>query len=404
MSTPDPTPTRPLRIAIAEFGTRGGLLHYSSQMGDALAARGHEVTLLTPPGSEVEGRLRHARLAPCLAGFDGSRPRARGRVARLGQLAGRGATLARAWVDIARWTRAHRVDVLQLGDLRLVLDGLGFAGLARLPGRPLMVDVCHNVAPFDTGAGGDGVLQEGPVIRRALRAAYRGADLVVVHGTANEAAFRARWGTGTPTLVIPHGDERMFGTPPDPRPGPPTVLFFGNWSRYKDLHLLLDAFALVRARLPEARLEIVGHPTKDSDSGSVMERAAGLGEAVTVVPRYIEIEEARDSFARACVVALPYRHGFQSGVTSLAFSMARPVVCTRVGGLHEAVEASGGGEVVPPADPAAFADALVAALADPAASLERGRRAHRWQMTEASWEAVAGLLEGGYRRELGRRR
>lgn len=393
----------PLRIAIAEFSTRGGLLHYSGQMADALAARGHRVSVLAPAGNELEGRLHDARVESVLAGFDASVPRADDRVGRLRQRAVRGVALGRAWADLALWLRRNRVDVVQLGDLRLLLDGLGLIALSALPRRPLLVDVCHNVQPFDTRARASGVLNGGPLMERALRAAYSRADLVVVHGRGNEATFREHWRVPTPTVVVPLGDERMFGAPPDPEPGPPTALFFGNWSRYKDMPLLLDAFALVRERMPEARLEIVGHPTKDSDAGAVLARARAMGDAVTVRPEYVPIDEARASFARACVVALPYRHGFQSGVASLAFSLARPVVCTRVGGLAEAVEAADGGDVVPPADPRAFADALLAALADPAAALERGRRAHEWQMREGGWEAISARLEEAYRSALAAR-
>jgi glycosyltransferase involved in cell wall biosynthesis len=389
--------SRPLRIAVAEFAARGGLLHYASQMADALARRGHEVTLLTPPGVEAAGRPTEAHHAPVLSGFDPATPRAASLPARVLQRAGRGALQARAWADLALWLRRNPVDLVQLGDLRLMLDALGLVALSAVPGSPPLVDVCHNVRPFDTRLRGRDVVRSGPLMERALRRAYARCALVAVHGEANAAEFRRHWRVATPTLVIPHGDERIFGPPPEPAGGPPTVLFFGNWSRYKDLHLLLDAFAIVAERMPAARLEIVGHPTKDVDSDAVVRRAREIGDAVRVFAGYASVDEARAAFARACVVALPYRHGFQSGVTSLAFSLARPVVCTRVGGLPEAVEASGGGEVVPASDARAFADALTRALADPAASLERGARAHRWQMEDAGWEAVAAILEEGYR-------
>ncbi|MEQ9336803.1 MAG: glycosyltransferase family 4 protein, partial [Miltoncostaeaceae bacterium] len=386
MSTP--ARTGPLRIAIPEFAARGGLLHYSGQLAEALAGRGHDVYLLTPPSTELAGHIERAHLVPCLAGSAAAVPRARGRLARLAQRGARAGDLARAWWDVVRWLRANPVDVLMVGDLRLAIDAAAFAAVSRLPRRPLLVDICHNIQPVDT-TGGGAAIDERFVTTRSLAAAYRRADVVVVHGRTNRRAFRDRWATPASTIMIPHGDERLFGPPPDPVPGPPTALFFGNWSSYKDLHLLLDAFAVVRRRLPEARLEIVGHPTKDSDAEGIMRRAAAMGDAVGVRAEYVEIDEARACFARACVVALPYRYGFQSGVTSVAFSLARPVVCTRVGGLHEAVEASGGGRVVPSGDPSAFADALVEALADPVASLARGRRAYEWQMSEASWEAVA---------------
>src|SRR5919109_4724248 len=44
---------RGMRIAVVENARRGGLLHYAVQFGDALAARGHEVDLLTAKDHEL---------------------------------------------------------------------------------------------------------------------------------------------------------------------------------------------------------------------------------------------------------------------------------------------------------------------------------------------------------------
>jgi len=53
---------------------------------------------------------------------------------------------------------------------------------------------------------------------------------------------------------------------------------------------------------------------------------------------FISEDRAADYFQRASVVVLPYIEASQSGVIPMAYSAAKPVVATTVGGLPEIVE------------------------------------------------------------------
>ena len=55
-----------MRVAVIASAPRGGLLHYAAQMSRALAARGHEVDLITARGHELDGPLGRARIRPAL--------------------------------------------------------------------------------------------------------------------------------------------------------------------------------------------------------------------------------------------------------------------------------------------------------------------------------------------------
>jgi glycosyltransferase involved in cell wall biosynthesis len=118
----------------------------------------------------------------------------------------------------------------------------------------------------------------------------------------------------------------------------------------------------------------------------------------------VPIDEAREAFGRATVVALPYLAGFRSGVASIAFSLGRPVVTTRVGDTPADVQASGGGLVVPSRDPRALAAALLRLLRDRDQAAVMGRRGYEWVMAESSWDVVAERLEAAYLEALRRRR
>jgi glycosyltransferase involved in cell wall biosynthesis len=85
----------------------------------------------------------------------------------------------------------------------------------------------------------------------------------------------------------------------------------------------------------------------------------GLEHRVVLHDRYIPNEEVSDFFAAANVVVLPYKSATQSGIIQIAFNFDRPVITTAVGGLPEVVRPGELGEVVPPEDPQALAEAMI---------------------------------------------
>jgi L-malate glycosyltransferase len=103
-------------------------------------------------------------------------------------------------------------------------------------------------------------------------------------------------------------------------------------------------------------------------------------------------EDARGLMRQFTVFALAsYLEGL---CTSLLDAEIRgvPIVATRTGGIPELVEHGASGLLVPPRDPASLAEAILEALADPAA---RARRAARAEITVQAFRAenmVAGTL------------
>ncbi|WP_217921343.1 glycosyltransferase family 4 protein [Miltoncostaea oceani] len=392
MSTP-----RALTVTIVEFQPRGALPQHAGQMADALAARGHDVEVLTSRATELTGRLTRARLTTVLPAFDPGARLLHGWLTPL-QRAGRGLILVRAWLHVARHVRRHDPDIVQLGDLRTLVDGLGATWVAASSGGTAVVDMCHNVVPFDRRPGSRSQLRCGPLLRVLLGRAYRRMDAVLVHGDDSRRRFAATWRTPAEVAVVPHGDERIFGGPLPPANGPPTILFYGSWAGYKGIDVLLDAFARVRVQVPDARLELAGVATREITEEWVAERCRQFGDAVRAVSGYVSVEDTRAVFARASVVALPYREGYQSGVVFLALALGRPVVGTRVGDIGATIDASGVGIAVPPGDAAAFAGALITLLTDPERAAAHACAGRRWVTEESSWEIAAQRAEAVYRR------
>lgn len=79
-----------------------------------------------------------------------------------------------------------------------------------------------------------------------------------------------------------------------------------------------------------------------------------------------------------------------------AFACGLPVVGTAPGGIPELVSPGVDGEIVPPNDPAALADALVRLLAHPRDAYEMGRAGREKVAKSFSSAAHLGRLEGLY--------
>ncbi|MGW3991195.1 GT4 family glycosyltransferase PelF [Streptomyces sp. NPDC004830] len=148
-----------------------------------------------------------------------------------------------------------------------------------------------------------------------------------------------------------------------PEPEVPTLSWAGRVDPIKDLETLIRAFALVRARLPQARLRLFGGTPRGGEA--YRERcealAAELGhaDAVTFEGR---VEDIKDAYAAGNVVMLSsISEGFPFTLIE-AMSCGRATVSTDVGGVREAVGETG--LVVPPRDPQAMAAAALELLGD----------------------------------------
>ncbi len=177
------------------------------------------------------------------------------------------------------------------------------------------------------------------------------------------------------------------------------VLFFGYVRRYKGLDTLLEAWPRVRARRP-ATLVVAGEFYENPAPYRRLAAAAGGEPGVRLLARYVPDDEVEALFKAADVVVLPYRSATQSGVSHVAYALGVPVITTDVGGLSETVVPGETGLVVPPADPAALAEAIVRyfeqGLGPPLrAGVERLRHAHSWEALAAKTIELADELKPG---------
>jgi len=181
-----------------------------------------------------------------------------------------------------------------------------------------------------------------------------------------------------PLGINPHGFEMRQN-----HNGPFTVGFLGRVAPEKGLHVLAEAYRLMRhsGDLPEGRLEVAGYMAADCkpylEKVHQQLREAGLDQEFRyhgVIDRAEKIEFLR----RLDVMSLPATYDEPKGV-SLLESMACgvPVVQPRRGAFTEIVEITGGGVLVEPDNPQSLADGILKLYKDKDLARELSVNGHR---------------------------
>ncbi|HXF74030.1 MAG TPA: glycosyltransferase, partial [Actinomycetota bacterium] len=155
--------------------------------------------------------------------------------------------------------------------------------------------------------------------------------------------------------------------------GVPVVATVANFKIHKGHRHLLEAASIVRRSLPEARFVLAGvGPTEPR----VREQAAALGLDGSVVFAGLRDDAPRIAAASDLFVLPSEREGLPIALLE-AMALGRAVVATRIGGIPEVVEEGRQGILVPPRDPAALAEAILALLGDPGRRARMGEEARR---------------------------
>ena len=167
--------------------------------------------------------------------------------------------------------------------------------------------------------------------------------------------------------------------------------FLGTLKPWHGLPLLVDSFARVHAAEPRAHLHIIGDGPGRADLEQDL-AARGLSACATLHGA-IAASDVPAHLAALDIATAPYpqQENFYFSPLKIYEYLAAglPVVTTRVGHLHEVVHHGEDGLLVPPDDPAAFAQALLELARDPARRSRMGQNGQARVAREHSWDAVA---------------
>jgi glycosyltransferase involved in cell wall biosynthesis len=135
------------------------------------------------------------------------------------------------------------------------------------------------------------------------------------------------------------------------------VLFFGFIRDYKGLDLLIQAFADERLRQSDIRLLVAGEFYTDPKPYHELIQTLDLSSNIVLHTDFINDSDVYKYFCACDIVAQPYKHATQSGVTQIAYHFDKPMIITNVGGLAEFVPDGKAGFVIEP-EPSAIASAI----------------------------------------------
>ena len=233
------------------------------------------------------------------------------------------------------------------------------------------------------------------------RHALRRADHITATGLRLAEAAARYAPAGRPVTVVPYGvDLRQFQ--PGPREAGSEVVIgaVARLSKEKGLRYLLEAFAMVAGRYPQARLVLAG----DGPERRRLERLSarlGVAERVRFLGE-VPHEQVPAVLQGFDVFAMPSTYeGF--GVAALeAEAMEVPVVASNVHGIPDVVVDGETGLLVPPRDRQALASALERLLSDSDLRRRLGQAGRAFVAEHYSWEENTAQMEALYRAAVGR--
>jgi N-acetyl-alpha-D-glucosaminyl L-malate synthase BshA len=341
-------PDHPLRIGIICHPSVGGSGILASELGEELAARGHEVHFIS-----------HA--APFR--LPANQPRIHFHPVRVNDydlFKYPDYTLPLS-VKIAEVSRAHKLDVLHV-HYAVPHATAAMLAMSMLPvfERPKIIVTLHGTDVMLLGAD-DGY---GPAIRHALEH----ADAVTTVSQFLKGEVRTHLDYYGEVSVIPN----FFAPRPPARsrealraelglaPGEALLLHASNLRPVKRIDLLLQAVASIQ---PRESFKLVILAGGDFTPHAAAVEKLGLEERVIVRANVTAIEDYLN--AADCAVFTSELESFCLSILE-AMTFGCPSAAFAVGGIPEVVESGKSGLLVPFGDTAALARSVEALIADPA--------------------------------------
>jgi glycosyltransferase involved in cell wall biosynthesis len=256
--------------------------------------------------------------------------------------------------------------------------------------------------------------------RETIRRLTPSMDRLIAVSRSIVAKLLAEGRTGAPVELVYNGVDlhryeyteacctlpEEYGFPE----GSPLVGVVARLEPEKGHATLIEAWPKVLARVPEARLLVIGEGSQRLQLEAQAEALGLLGERcrgeACVGTRHARpgamavFTGLRDDVpavtAALDVAVLPSYREAQGLAILEAMALRRPVVATNVGGVPEMVEHERSGLLVPPHDPSALAQAIVRLLIDHPLADTLARAGHDLAHTRFSLEAMVERVNAIY--------
>jgi glycosyltransferase involved in cell wall biosynthesis len=330
--------------------TVGGAERWTRNVGEALAAEGHDVTYLTrlqwEPGDEPDiPGIRVIAVSPAeeLYGRDGNRTI--GQALRFGR-------------GVARHLLTHRgaYDVVHVSASPFF--GLLATGLVRRIGRYRVAADWHEVWSDGYWAEYLGGVR-GRVAAGIQRACARIPQRAFCFSALHARRLRELGLEGEPSIL--RGEWAGAADRPDPRPAERLVVFAGRMIPEKHAPAVVPAVVAARERIPDLRAVIFGEGPELDDVRAAIARHGA--EDYIETPGFVDEAIVQDTLARATCLLLPSTREGYGMVVIEAAAQGVPTVLVQApdNAATEHIEEGVNGFVVAGLSPAELAAGVVAA-------------------------------------------
>jgi glycosyltransferase involved in cell wall biosynthesis len=297
----------------------------------------------------------------------------------------------RAYMAVKELSRHHRFDIIH--DNQTLSYG---AMLLRMLGYPVVATVHHPLSIDFRNS----LAQSASVYEKARRilwfpwvmqevVARRLEKIIVVSQASARAVGRAFRIPQERIRVVHNGiDTDVFRPLDGVAKEPGGILYVGNSEdRNKGGRFLLQALRLLRDEM-DFHLTLVDNKKSNLKLAPRLVREYGLHTRVTFTGR-VPTEELVRLYNRAELAVSPSLYEGFGLPAAEAMACGVPVVATTAPAFLEVVDHGETGWLVPPADPAALADAIRRLMSDPDLRAELGREGRRRVRERFDWRRAA---------------
>jgi glycosyltransferase involved in cell wall biosynthesis len=186
----------------------------------------------------------------------------------------------------------------------------------------------------------------------------------------------------------------------------PVVMWVGGFYPWHDMSLLLESFALILQRRPDARLVLVGDGQTRSAVADTVTKA-GMGHAVIMTGKiaHSQVPEMLSIADVAVVPSTPLTAGLGGTGTPLKLfeymAAGKAIVATALNEAAEVIRDGHDGLLVQPGDASKFAEATLKLVDDPKERSRLGKNAREQAVKQYSWEHYTRRLEEIYLNVMG---
>jgi len=354
-----------MNVAIILFEEKGGMVHYCSQLANALCQK-MEIYVFLPGRTQATYFHRNVKLKTILISnsYFGRIP-----IASYTKLF---KSLHKIRPDVIHITAAHIYNIPILPFLRKY---------------PLIFTLHDPVVREKTNIVG--------IVHNNLFTRF--SDIVIVHGANLKEQLVKKGIDGNKIRIIPHGDYSFFAKyKKDDVREENIILFFGRIESYKGLEYLIGAEPLITREIPNTKIIIAGR-----GNFSKYRKLIKNTKSFEIYNEFIPDKQVAELFQKAKIVVLPYIEASQSGIIPIAYAFKKPVVVTNVGCIPEVVDDGVTGFIVPPRDVNALANAIIKLLKDDELRKQMGENAYKKMIEELSWDKIAEKTIGVYKEVIG---